>query len=179
TVMLLSPVRRSGHKVCYVALERFRTLLESHAFEVHPLTVEGLPISAFSNPFFGGPTGAEFWRACAGNLQSDAFHLPTLVRSAALNVLIPSVIATAPDLFVCDSMILDTCIDALPARHLERLVAVRTELPIGRGLPVPELVLCPQSLEVFAAGQPPSGRRYCEPSIFRGSDRLAERQRPR
>ncbi|ODS52294.1 MAG: hypothetical protein ABS36_16990 [Acidobacteria bacterium SCN 69-37] len=172
TVRLAARLLKDGHSVTYATLPCYRSALCDLGFDLRaafedPLERTNRPV--VSLPLWTSPApGVDLWRSLGAAAGISDAPVRTIIRAVAATVIVPAVVDGEPDLLLCDAKIAAACGDVL-ARSLPncRLVAIRTELPIGDPVAHLDLVLCPVQLELPTLRSVTSGRHYCEASVFR------------
>jgi UDP:flavonoid glycosyltransferase YjiC (YdhE family) len=164
-------LKEDGHSVCYVTVPQYVAALKKLGVDA----VVGFgPISGPQGGthrdlrlWEAATPGVVFWRALGTPIGLTNAPARVVIRAVAAATIVPAVVDTRPDVLLCDAKIAAACGDTLErAIGSDRIVAIRTELPIGDALPYMDLVLCPEELELPRLRASTQGRYYCEPSLF-------------
>lgn len=170
TLRIASRLIALGHRVTYAVPDRYAAQLRGLGFDCHVAFDDGrgglrtgsdVPVL-----YDGRDTGLSLWRRLAPASPDRQVSVRSVVRTLAPSLLLPALRATAPDVVLCDSKIVAACADMIREAHAGRIIAIRTELPVGDIVNCPELILCPSQLERPDAISAAPGRHYCEPSVF-------------
>lgn len=171
TLRIVQSLVRQRHAVTYVTVPLFEPLLTHlgcHVFHVFgDLTARrATGHQATETDWLPTLTGLDLWRRVAERHGTPPFSVRSAVRATASEVLAPAIVATNPDVVLCDSKLIAACGDILRRACDAVVIGLRTELPIGDQIDCTELILCPDALELPRLRQETSGRFYCEPSVF-------------
>jgi UDP:flavonoid glycosyltransferase YjiC (YdhE family) len=168
TFRISSRLRARGHVVSYLVTPAFMPVVADLGFEGRSIFDGIVPEVGHRPSLYESPVpGIMLWARLARHLGVRSGTTRTTIRQAAAEHFVPVVNQTRPDLVLCDSKVVEACGDIVSQAGKIRMIALCTELPAnGHALDCPELVLCPEELEIPGSYVNVPRRSYCEPSIL-------------
>lgn len=164
TMRIAKGLQRAGHRVCYLTTPQFREFIQTHGFDFGAILTPVAREVSCKDIFVDSEPGSALYSR-ARDIKPEV-----MVES-----LMASILQTEPDVLICDTYIWPGCGGYIKKSVRADIILCNVTLP---GVNVhetntdglPELVLCPQELEIPNTVTPVQHRQYAEPSVF--TDRI-------